>query len=183
MTFLLLYLRSRLVLPAVAAIVALATAYAIAHAHEEVTPDAVPILAAVIMIATVSSPDPEWEQSLPTRWWRVRTVHTALGIIVATAILWCVLPGALSLRNTLGFTGLAAAVAVILGAWRTWMVLLPYTLLVTGLASGAEHTPKWAWFVRPDTDMASWWIAAGAGILGIALLVRYGARTQDVSSE
>lgn len=98
-------------------------------------------------------------------------------------------------RNLFGFTGLALIGAGLLGSHLSWVV--PFTFYAIVVFVGRSETldgdgsgvfakilgevpvgewERWAWPMRPDTDLLSWVCAFGLIVLGLAHASIFGAR-------
>lgn len=147
-----------------------------------------PILTAAITVSSLHSPSAELDHCAPLPWWRWRATHILTATIVSACSLGLAAPNAAhgfgaqtAIRGVLGFTGLACAGAVLLGARLSWAPPMVYGL---GVLLAAPRTPGgaaavWAWSMQPGAQPAAWATAAVLFAGGVVLVtVRGPARTR-----
>lgn len=142
------------------------------------------LLAILLCSGGLAGADPDLEQSTPTRWPRWRAAHL-LGILLAVGGLLAiaVIPAATTFgaaamtRNVIGYLGLTAVSATLLGASLAWAPPLVYAAAVY-LAAPRQATGAalwWAWPMQPGGWDASWICTALICLAGVAAFVRYGS--------
>lgn len=180
-----LYLRSRGVPRAVLGFAALLALVALAGWHAEGLPRFfharvlifTTMLTAVLVGCGLGSPSPELDAAAPLPWWRWRLIHALTGLFSSAAALATVgyyTGGAafapVAVRNVLGFGGLAALAAVVVGAGLSWTLPLAYALVV----QIALHASTWAavvrWPMLAGDAALSWWPALGLCAVGLVVL-------------
>ncbi|MGW3242473.1 hypothetical protein [Streptomyces sp. NPDC001070] len=138
-----------------------------------------PLLAAAVTGVSLHTHSGELERGSPLPWWRWRAVH--LLALTGSAVLWLgvAVPGdpqhfgaPTMIRGVLGFTGLAAAGAAVLGARLSW---LPPVLYGGSAYLAAPRTPGgaaavWAWSMQPGPQPAAWATAAVLFAAGAVLV-------------
>lgn len=193
---LVLYARSRAVPRALAALVATA-ALAVwgAHALEAyLDPDRrvpvvalAPLCASAVIGTSLYTASDELDRTAVRPWWTRRLVQLLALTSLAAALLPVAVLGQthafgppVMIRNTLGFAGLAAAAATVLGARLSWLPAFAYVSAVYIGAAGASGpaAPLWAWPVEPGGQPGAWAAALAAFGLGGALYVVRGARPE-----
>lgn len=107
-----------------------------------------PILTAAITVSSLHSPSAELDHCAPLPWWRWRATHILTATIVSACSLGLAAPNAAhgfgaqtAIRGVLGFTGLACAGAVLLGARLSWAPPMVYGLGVL-LAAPARRAGR-----------------------------------------
>ena len=148
----------------------------------------VTVLAAVLLAGSFATPSPELDASAALPWWRWRLGHTLISLAL------CALPLAVAvafhrhgtlgldpttLRNTLGFTGLALLTATLTGARLSWTLPLTYALTSSIAWTMPAVTSSWAraalWPVLSPNTLVSWLPALAFGTLGTLLITTRGA--------
>jgi hypothetical protein len=141
-----------------------------------------PALSASVLSTALGSPIPELEGTASYPLWRARLVLLSLLAGLAAAgmagagLTW---PGpeesALAARNALGFTGIAVACSVVLGARFGWIGVLAYAVIafLEGAIDRGEFA-RWAWPLQPAWDAPSWIVALALLVAGGAAYVRFG---------
>ncbi|MDX2706829.1 hypothetical protein PV350_28830 [Streptomyces sp. PA03-6a] len=138
-----------------------------------------PVLAAAVTGISLHTHSGEVDRGAPLPWWRWRAVH--LIALTGPAVLWlgAAVPGdpdrfgaPTMVRGVIGFTGLAAAGAAVLGARLSW---LPPVLYGGSVYLAAPRTPGgaaavWAWSMQPGAQPAAWATAAVLFAGGAALV-------------
>ncbi|MFB7587413.1 hypothetical protein [Streptomyces sp. NPDC056169] len=191
-----LYLRSRGLPGALAAL--LATAVAAAWAAERLVSAADfdhtarlpvvllgPLLAAGAIGTSLHTPSDELDRTAVRAWWPRRLAHLLAPTAPAVALLALAVPGhaevfgaPAAVRNTLGLVGMTAASAALVGARLSW---LPPTFYVGAayLAAPSDATGGavwWGWATRPGPEGEAWTAAALCLAAGTALYAWRGAR-------
>lgn len=118
--------------------------------------------------------------------WRWRAVHAlVLPAVAAVTLVPGMLDGsetygpAATIRNLVGYVGLAYIGAVLVGASLSWVVPTTYALLAAALATNSPAVlDSWAWPLRPSTSALSWAWAVTLAVAGTVLFVRYAGREQ-----
>jgi hypothetical protein len=150
------------------------------------------MLAAVILGGSLGSPSPELDITAAFPWWRWRASHALVGLVL------CVLPLAAAIgsssadgagidsatvRNVLGFSGLAMLTAVLAGARLSWTVPLVYSLIVWVLPAGGSPAMRvWRWPLLSDHTALSWWPALALCAASL-VLVSTRAETNSLSHD
>lgn len=185
-----LYLRSRGVPRAVLGFAALLTAVALAgwdtewlswSFHAKVLIFAT-MLTAVLVGGGLGSPSPELDAAAPLPWWRWRLIHALTGLLSCAAALATVgyyTGGAafapVAIRNVLGFGGLAALAAVVVGAGLSWTLPLAYVLVVQPPLSFSLWAQVVRWPMLAGDAALSWWPALGLCTVGLVVLSARGS--------
>lgn len=142
------------------------------------------LLAILLLSGGLAGHDRSLEQTTPTQWRRWRTAHV-MGIAVVAGVLLAitVIPAATTfgaaamVRNVIGYTGLTALSATVLGAPLAWAPPLVFTATVY-LAAPSQATGAalwWAWPMQPRGWDASWICAGLIFLIGAAAYIRYGS--------
>ncbi|MFJ8663952.1 hypothetical protein [Streptomyces sp. NPDC093795] len=191
-----LYLRSRALPAALAALVGTAAAAAWAARwlvslpdfdHTARLPVVVlgPLLAAAAVGASLHTPSDELDRTAVRAWWPRRLAHVLAPTVLAAALFALALPGhteaygaPAAVRNTLGLVGVAAASAALAGARLSW---LPPTFFVgvVYLAAPSEAggaAQWWAWVTQPGPQAGAWTVAVVAFVTGAGGYAWRGAR-------
>ncbi|MEJ5913134.1 hypothetical protein [Pseudokineococcus sp. 1T1Z-3] len=146
-----------------------------------------PLLAAVLVSATLVGADTDLDRTAPRITAQWRAVHATTAALIPTVLLALVATdtpqtfGSYALmRNSLGLTGIVLLTATIIPTVLAWAPALTY-VLVAYLA--APRTPTaaaqwWAWPIQPGGPDPSWIVATSLLAAGLAAYTRYGpART------
>ncbi|WP_329185754.1 hypothetical protein [Actinacidiphila glaucinigra] len=150
----------------------------------------VPVLVAAVTGLSLHSRSGELDRSAPLPWWRWRGAH--LLALTGLAVLWLgtALPGDPAhfgaptlVRGVLGFTGLAAAGAALLGARLSWLPPVVYggTVYLAAPRTPGGAAAVWAWSMQPGAQPAAWatavlLFAAGAALVAVRGPAADGAR-------
>ncbi|MDX2559383.1 hypothetical protein PV371_06940 [Streptomyces sp. TX20-6-3] len=192
----LLYLRSRALPGALAALAGTAVAAAWAAWWLESLPDfdhtarlpvvvLGPLLAAAAIGTSLHTPSDELDRTAVRAWWPRRLAHVLAPAVLAVALLALAVPGhaeefgALAVvRNTLGLVGVTAGAAAVVGARLSW---LPPAFFVGTVYLAAPPAPGgraqwWAWVMQPGTQAGAWTVAVAALVAGAGLYAWRGAR-------
>jgi hypothetical protein len=193
----LLYLRSRLVFPALVGLLLIAgLCWAVGERWGGqadlflIASVTVPLAAAVVICVTMGSPFGELEPSLGRSLVGMRLGQLA-GLLIVAAV---VLAGAATawqgvdvewrfVRNLLGLAGLGLLFVRVLGGRLSWAPPLGFAMLAlfqSGAASG--DAPNWAWVVQPASRHTAATLALALLTAGLVLAVRFGARDVDEAS-
>ncbi|WFE95259.1 hypothetical protein [Micromonospora sp. WMMD987] len=184
MTWTLLYLRSRRVPLALAAVVgglaALWTTYLIFAEDRDVTPMMV-VMTVLLMVAalapTLAGPDESLDRTASVRWpWR-RAVHLLVGLLVVLVFLLATLhtgarfgPAALVVRDAAGLLGLTALCATVFGAARSWFLPLGWTIVAAFYPQDGTWGAAATWQGQPTDSRVA---AVAAAVLAGGGLVAY----------
>lgn len=187
-----LYLRSRLIGPALATALAIAAFawWGLGEADSELMIRLLlvttPLVVACAVVVTARSPFGEAERTASLRLPLVRLGHLAAVLAVAALALaianaaesepWAA--GVLA-RNLAGFAGLALLAARLVGTGASW--LLPLFWGMAALVAGSER--QWAWPIEAGDDRWATRIALGLLALGLLAVVPAGARDARDGSE
>lgn len=148
-----------------------------------------PLLAAVLVSATLTGPEPELDRTSARLGHAWRAGHACLAMTVPALLLAAAVPGqpfewgaAVMVRNVAGLVGVVLLTAEWLPTTPSWAPGFGYTA-VCYLA--APKTPRagsdvWAWPMQPGGPDASWVMAAGIASAGITVYV-LGNRRQSTS--
>jgi hypothetical protein len=187
----LLYLRSRLAVPALAGLLLIAGLCWLVGNRWGSQPDlfliatvTVPLAAAVVISVTTISPFGEVEQSLSRPLVGMRLNHLVLMLAIASISL-AIAATAWSgvdvewrfVRNVLGLAGLGLLAARALGGRLSWALPLGFAMLAMfqpGATTGSA--PGWAWVVQPVSRESASLLAIAVLIAGLLLVARFGAR-------
>ncbi|WP_329282976.1 hypothetical protein [Streptomyces sp. NBC_00691] len=192
----LLYLRSRALPGALAALVGTAAAAAWAAWWLQSLPDLDhtarlpvvvlgPLLAAAAIGTSLHTPSDELDRTAVRAWWPRRLAHVLAPAVLAVALLALAVPGhaeefgaLAAVRNTLGLVGVTASAAAVVGARLSW---LPPAFLVGTVYLAAPSAPGgdaqwWAWVMQPGTQAGAWTVAVAALVTGTGLYAWRGAR-------
>ncbi|MET7753674.1 hypothetical protein ABZT27_03050 [Streptomyces sp. NPDC005389] len=192
----LLYLRSRALPGALAALVGTAAAAAWAAWWLESLPDfdhaarlpvvvLGPLLAAAAIGTSLHTPSDELDRTAVRAWWPRRLAHVLAPAVLAVVLLALAVPGhaeefgaLAAVRNTLGLVGVTAAAAAVVGARLSW---LPSAFFVGTVYLAAPPAPGggaqwWAWVMQPGPQAGAWTVAVGALVAGTGLYAWRGAR-------
>ncbi|WP_431967389.1 hypothetical protein [Actinacidiphila sp. bgisy160] len=138
-----------------------------------------PVLTAAVIGVSLHTHSREVDRGAPLPWWRWRAVHLLALTGPAVLCLGVAVPGdpghfgaPTMVRGVLGFTGLAAAGAAVLGARLSW---LPPVLYGGAVYLVAPRTPGgaaavWAWSMQPGAQSAAWVTAVALFVGGAALV-------------
>ncbi|QES08335.1 hypothetical protein DEJ44_23780 [Streptomyces venezuelae] len=193
---LVLYLRSRALPGALAAVAGCAVAAACAARRLESLPDFDhtarlpvvvfgPLLAAASIATSLHTPSDELDRTAVRAWWPRRLAHLLVPVALAVLLFALAVPGhaeefgaLAAVRNTLGLTGLAAGAAALVGARLSW---LPPAFLVGTVYLAAPSRPGggaqwWAWVMQPGGQAGAWTVALGVLAAGTCLYAWRGAR-------
>ncbi|WP_328947086.1 hypothetical protein OG259_14120 [Streptomyces sp. NBC_00250] len=191
-----LYLRSRALPGALAALVATAAAGAWAARwleslprfdHTARLPVVVlgPLLAAAAVGTSLHTPSDELDRTAVRAWWPRRLAHLLVPAALATLLFALAVPGHADefgvlavVRNTLGLMGMTAAAAAVVGARLSW---LPPAFFVGTVYLAAPSRPGgaaqwWAWVMQPGPQGGAWTMAVGAFVAGTGLYAWRGVR-------
>ncbi|MFF8839643.1 hypothetical protein [Streptomyces sp. NPDC015130] len=191
-----LYLRSRGLPGALAALLGTAVAAALAARWLVSLPDfdhtarlpvviLGPLLAAGVIGTSLHTPSDELDRTAVRAWWPRRLGHVLAPTALAVALLALALPGhaeefgaPAAVRNALGLTGVAAGAAALVCARLSWLPATFYAGVVylaapPGTEGGAVW---WAWVMRPGPEGEPWAVAATAFAAGTALYAWRGSR-------
>jgi hypothetical protein len=148
---------------------------------------AAPLLGAVLASTGLGGADDDLDRTGAVRWRLIRAVHVVsvcalVGGALALVALWEPRTyGAFELvRNAVGYVGMVAGAAVVIGARLAWAPAFGYAAVVyivapQPLLSGAAW---WSWPLHPwSTELAAW-VAGGLFVAGLVLYVRFGARSR-----
>lgn len=138
-----------------------------------------PIVAAAVIGGSLHAHSREVDAGAALPWWQWRAVH--LIALSGIAVLWLstAVPGdpdrfgaPTMIRGVLGFTGLAAAGAAVLGARLSWVPPMVYG---GSVYFAAPRTPGgaaavWAWSMQPGAQSAAWATAGALFVGGVALV-------------
>ena len=184
-----LFLRSRLAVPALIVLVAIAAAAGLAldaSAYADLTlllRMTAPLAAAVVVGVAVRSPFGEAERTASRPLPPLRLTHIALllGCGAGGFALASLLPddGALGmlLRNGAGFVGLALIGARVLGSAASGLLPLAYGGAVFfAYVARPDHDPWWRWPLQPANDGSALAISLALLATGLALVVLTGVR-------
>lgn len=139
-----------------------------------------PILTAAITGTSLHSPSAELDHCAPLRWWRWRATHIVTATVVSACCLGLAAPNAAhgfgaqtAIRGVLGFTGLACAGAVLVGARLSWAPPMVYGL---GVLLAVPRTPGgpatwWGWSMQSGSQPGAWATAAALFVGGAGLLI------------
>lgn len=189
--FLTLYVRSRRVPAALAAIVAASCAvWALGLITENPAAEILfaalgaAIGAAVLGPGLVGS-DPELDRTGAIPWPPRRAAHVlAGGTLVGAALVAMALTGepitdtSVLLRNAAGLTGLVALTAALFGTNFAWVPPVAWTAvtIMAGGQSGAWWKQAGTWLAQPDGNKPAITMAAGLAVAGLAAYALRGAR-------
>ncbi|MER6094853.1 hypothetical protein ABT154_03145 [Streptomyces sp. NPDC001728] len=191
-----LYLRSRALPGALAALVGVAVAAAWVARwleslpgldHTARLPVVVfgPLVAAAAVGTSLYAPSDELDRTAVRAWWPLRLAHVLAPTALAAALFALALPGhpeafgaPAAVRDTLGLVGMAAGSATVVGARLSW---LPPAFFVGAVHLAAPARPGgaaqwWAWVMQPGPQAGAWTVAAGAFVAGTGLYAWRGAR-------
>jgi hypothetical protein len=184
-----LFLRSRMAVPAILILTAVAAAAGLALAASEYTDLTLllrmtaPLAAAAVVGATVRSPFGEAERTASQPLPPLRLAHLTLLLAygVAGLALASVVPddGSLGmlLRNGAGFVGLALIGARILGTAASWLLPLAYGGGVYfAYLTRPSSDAWWRWPLQPANDDSALAIALALLATGLTIIVMTGAR-------
>jgi len=191
-----LFLVSRRVAVAVAAVVAVAAGLRVAATWHWDSYGALqlPLVfetgCATVIAAATASPFGDEEHAAGT-WLPVLRLGSVLGLtVVAFAALAAAgtgahLAGGLAdvARNLVGCVGLGLVCAAAFGGWLAWtgpagyLVVAVYALYAAW-HGGATHSP-WLWPARPPDDQGAWFCAALIFVAGLTIVAARGARERD----
>ncbi|MFG2896610.1 hypothetical protein ACGFZH_06035 [Streptomyces zaomyceticus] len=197
-----LYLRSRALPGALAALVCTAAIGACAARWLESLPDFDhtarlpvvvfgPLLAAAAIGTGLYAPSDELDRTAVRPWWPRRLVHLLAPTALAAVLFALAVPGhaeafgpPAAVRNTLGLTGVTAGAAALLGARLSW---LPPAFFVGTVYLAAPSRPEgaarwWAWVMQPGPQTGAWTVALGALAAGSGLYAWRGARRTTAES-
>ncbi|MEQ4304434.1 hypothetical protein ABNF97_24175 [Plantactinospora sp. B6F1] len=149
-----------------------------------------PLLGVLLLAPTLGGADEELERGTSLRWPGWRAGHILLGVAsigAALALTGLHAPGVFGayamVRNTLGYAGLVAAAAVLLGTRLAWLPAFGYACAVyaarprqIGGVAGV-----WAWPLQPSGVTASWLTVAVLFIFGTAGYLHRGCRIGPVA--
>jgi hypothetical protein len=185
MRLLLLYLRSRQVPAALAAAVgSVAVPWWLSQGTDDPTLHATLGLLAVVAGTAaagtgLAGADIDLDRSAAIAWPPRRAAHVVavgvavIGIVAATALTGDQLaPARQVVRDAVGMSGLVALGAATVGAGRTWVVPLTWTLLVLLWvpAAGATCQQVLAWMLQPAASAPA---AITASVLGVTGVLAY----------
>ncbi|MFF1508977.1 hypothetical protein [Streptomyces sp. NPDC058326] len=191
-----LYLRSRALPTALAALVGTAAAAAGSARwlvslpdfdHTARLPVVVlgPLLAAATVGASLHTPSDELDRTAVKPWWPRRLAHVLVPTLLAAALFALALPGHMeaygapaAVRNTLGLMGVTAGAAAVVGARLSW---LPPVFFVGVVYLAAPSEPGgaaqwWAWVMQPGPQAGAWTVAVAAFVTGTGGYAWRGAR-------
>lgn len=191
-----LYVRSRALPGAVAALLGTAAAAAwsaswlqsqpgLDHAARVPVVALAPLLAASVIGTSLYAASEELDRTATRPWPRRRTAHLLALTALAVAVLALAVPGRPELfggqaivRNTLGSVGVTAAAAALIGARQSWLPMTAYigTVSLAAPAAPGGAAALWAWPMQPGPQPGAWAMAAGAFAGGAALYAWRGAR-------
>ncbi|MEK9522701.1 hypothetical protein ACIOMM_12215 [Streptomyces sp. NPDC087908] len=192
----LLYLRSRALPGALAALLGTAAAAAWAARWLSSLPDfdhrarlpvvvLGPLLAAAAIGTSLHTPSDELDRTAVRAWWPRRLAHVLVPTVLAVALLALAVPGhaeqfgaPAAVRNTLGLVGVTAGAAAVVGGRLSW---LPPCFLVGAVYLAAPSAPGggaqwWAWLTQPGAQRGAWTVALAALAAGTGLYAWRGAR-------
>ncbi|MEU9861021.1 hypothetical protein AB0D99_09100 [Streptomyces sp. NPDC047971] len=195
-----LYVRSRTLPAAVAAVLGTAAAAAWSASwlqsqpgfdHTARVPVVVlgPLLAASAIGTSLYAASDELDRTATRPWPLRRTAHVLALTVLAVAVLALAVPGhpdafggPAMVRNTLGTVGVTVAAAALIGARPSW---LPATVYTGSVYMAAPSRPGgaaelWAWIMQPGPEAGAWAVALGAFAGGTALYAFRGARSGRV---
>ncbi|MEU6878046.1 hypothetical protein [Streptomyces sp. NPDC046712] len=191
-----LYLRSRTVPGALAALLGTAAAAAWSASwlqsqqgfdHTARVPVVVlgPLLAASAVGTSLHTPSDELDRTATRPWPPRRLAHVVGLTTLAVLLLALAVPGHAEefgglamVRNTLGSVGVTVAAVALIGARAAW---LPTTVYVGSVYLAAPPAPGgaaavWAWPMQPGPQVGAWVTAVAAFVVGTALYAIRGAR-------
>lgn len=201
---LILYGRSRGLLPSLAGVVAVCSLFwwlrgwgELGELRQAGLAQAIPALIASVIGISVWSPFGEPERTSARSLPRLRAAHLA-GLMVPTVIISALLVSAWTslspdvdltdvvIRNIIGLTGVALLCGRVIDARLTWigpLLWLAFALIGTMLLplNGGEgfalwHPPWWAWMAQSDAALSAWAIAIALGLSGAVLMCQHGPR-------
>ncbi len=189
--FLTLYVRSRRVPAALAAIVAASCAvWALGLITENPAAEVLfaalgaAIGAAVLAPGLVGS-DPELERTAAIQWPSLRAAHVLAGGALVGAVLVATMltsepitDTSILLRDAAGLTGLVALTAVLFGTNAAWVPPVAWTAVATmaGGQSGAWWKEAGTWLAQPEGNKPAMTLAAALAVAGLAAYGLRGAR-------
>lgn len=133
-----------------------------------------PLLATAVAATTLTPPDAQLESSAAVRWPRWRAVHLLVAAGAVIAACGPALAGApgLTLRNALGFTGLAAAASVRARGEGAWIAPTAWCFAAAALGPQATGIAAIAtWPVQPVGETAALAAALALAATGAAIHV------------
>ncbi|WP_315986271.1 hypothetical protein, partial [Streptomyces sp. adm13(2018)] len=194
----LLYLRSRALPGALAALLGTAAAAAWAARWLSSLPDfdhrarlpvvvLGPLLAAAAIGTSLHTPSDELDRTAVRAWWPRRLAHVLVPTVLAVALLALAVPGhaeqfgaPAAVRNTLGLVGVTAGAAAVVGGRLSW---LPPCFLVGAVYLAAPSAPGggaqwWAWLTQPGAQRGAWTVALAALAAGTGPSTTTGRRAR-----
>lgn len=130
--------------------------------------------------------DEELDRSGAVPWRLIRDLHV-LGAFVLVSVALAVTGlwesrtyGAFELvRNTAGYVGMVAGAAAMVGARLAWAPAFGFAAVIYIVAPKPLRpgTAWWTWPLQPWPAELAAWVAGGLFIAGLALYVRFGARS------
>ncbi|MBB1257904.1 hypothetical protein [Streptomyces alkaliterrae] len=147
----------------------------------------VPVAHAVVLGTALFSPMAVLEEGAARLMRGYESLHvvllTALGLVWTAVPLLAGLPGhvfASSVRNVVGFLGLAMIGARLFGSGLAWLLPLVTAGPTLLLGVGPDNTPEfWAWPIQPGGHLGATLAAAGLWVLGLAFFLLLGPRRSE----
>ncbi|GAA0266609.1 hypothetical protein [Cryptosporangium japonicum] len=190
MRWLALYARSRRVPAALgAAVVGTAVSWLLATTSSDQDPVSSTVLVLTVLLlvavatATLGGPDDSLDRTAARPWARLRAAHlvVALGCVVllllateTTATRFG--PIGFVVRDAAGLLGLTALAAVVVGAARSWILPLGWTLLVATFPGDGTLGEALTWPVQAPGSRPATVVAAVLGVTGLVAYAFLGSR-------